>query len=539
MTATRRATVAVLLFLGVWSVAADEPSKPAEPAAVSYYREVRPIFAQHCQGCHQPAKAGGGFVMTSHAALLQKGEKDQPGIVPGKPEESFILDQVTPKNGKAAMPKGKEPLTGREINLIRTWIVQGAKDDTPASARGAVVDMAHPPVYVLPPVITSLAYSPDGQTLAVAGYHEVLLWKPDGSELLGRLVGLSERVQSLAFSPDGQRLAVTGGNPGRFGEVQVWDVTPSPQPSPRGGEGRVRGKLRLSQPVTFDTVYGASWSPDGKLIAFGCADNTLRAIDADTGKQVLYQGAHDDWVLGTVFSLQGTYLVSISRDRSMKLTDVPTNRFIDNITSITPGALKGGLQAVARRPSRYRTIAAGVAALSTMQPQGPPLNLAVGLAAAGTLAAPEHFLSKVPQDTPGAQPKVFDELLTAGADGTPRLYKMHREAKRVIGDDFNKIRDYEALPGRVFTVCFNGDGTLFAAGSSLEGKGEARVYNATDGKRLSTFEGQRGAVYTLDFSPDGSAVASAGFDGMVRINDPLTGKLLREFVSVPLTAGTR
>jgi WD40 repeat protein len=344
MTVTRLVIVSFLLLLGVGTAAADEPAKSPEPASVSYYREVRPIFAQHCQGCHQPAKAGGGFIMTSHADLLKKGENDLPGIVPGKPEESFVLEQITPRDGKAAMPRGKDPLTERQINLIRTWIVQGAKDDTPASARGVLVDAAHPPVYTLPPVIPSLAYSPDGNILAVAGYHEVLLWKADGSELLGRLVGLSERVQSLAFSPDGQRLAVTGGNPGRFGEVQVWDV------APQGEEGKVKGKLKLSQPVTFDTVYGASWSPDGKLIGFGCADNTLRAIEADTAKQVLYQGAHDDWVLGTVFSREGTYLVSISRDRSMKLTDVPTNRFIDNITSITPGALKGGLQAVARRP---------------------------------------------------------------------------------------------------------------------------------------------------------------------------------------------
>ena len=41
---------------------------------------------------------------------------------------------------------------------------------------------------------------------------------------MARLVGLSERIQSLAFSPDGKYLAVTGGSPGRFGEVQVWDV---------------------------------------------------------------------------------------------------------------------------------------------------------------------------------------------------------------------------------------------------------------------------------------------------------------------------
>ena len=84
--------------------------------------------------------------------------------------------------------------------------------------------MDHPPEYTRLPVIPALAFSPDGSLLAVAGFHEVLLWKADGSELVGRLVGLSERIESLAFSPDGKKLAVTGGRPARMGEVQVWDV---------------------------------------------------------------------------------------------------------------------------------------------------------------------------------------------------------------------------------------------------------------------------------------------------------------------------
>ncbi len=87
-----------------------------------------------------------------------------------------------------------------------------------------MVDAKHPPVYALPPVITALDYSPDSQLLAVSGYHEVLLHKADGTGLVGRLVGLSERINAIAFSPDGKQLAVAGGSPGRFGEVQVWDV---------------------------------------------------------------------------------------------------------------------------------------------------------------------------------------------------------------------------------------------------------------------------------------------------------------------------
>src|SRR5262249_28023853 len=131
-------------------------------------------------------------------------------------------------------------------------------------------------------------------------------------------------------------LAAAGGSPGRFGELQVWDVG--------------RKHLKMSVSITYDTLYGVSWSPDGSKIAFGCADNTVRAVNAADGKQILYQGAHNDWVLGTAFSKDGRFLASVCRDGTMKLTEVETQRFIDNITSITPGALKGGLTTVALDP---------------------------------------------------------------------------------------------------------------------------------------------------------------------------------------------
>lgn len=174
-----------------------------------------------------------------------------------------------------------------------------------------------------------MQFSADGKQLAVGGYHEVLVHDVDKlmaqqPSLVARLIGMSERIESLAFSPDGTQLAVAGGSPGRLGEVQVWSIDDF--------------TLKYSVPVTYDTCYGVSWSPDGKLIGFGCPDNTVRALNAETGDQVLFSGAHNDWVLDTVFSKESTHIVTVSRDRSMKLIEVGTERFIDNITSITPGA---------------------------------------------------------------------------------------------------------------------------------------------------------------------------------------------------------
>jgi len=172
---------------------------------VSYYREVRPILQANCQGCHQPAKPKGGYVMTDFKKLLAGGESEGTAIIPTHPDKSAMLKMVTPENGEASMPKGKPPLHASEIAMIHTWIAQGAQDDTPPDAKKHF-DAEHPPIYSRPPVITSLDYSPDGKLLAVAGFHEVLLYQTDNNKLAARLVGLSERVQSLRFSPDGNRL---------------------------------------------------------------------------------------------------------------------------------------------------------------------------------------------------------------------------------------------------------------------------------------------------------------------------------------------
>ncbi|MGC4005964.1 MAG: hypothetical protein QM811_23730 [Pirellulales bacterium] len=151
----------------------DAPPKPAavkgetsngETAkpTVSFYKDVRPIFQEHCQGCHQPAKRGGEYLMTEFAALIKGGESAKPAVVAGKPQASYLLEMVTPdKAGKAEMPQDKKPLAAAQIKTITNWIAAGALDDTPAGAKQRF-DADHPPIYRQPPLITALDVSPDG-----------------------------------------------------------------------------------------------------------------------------------------------------------------------------------------------------------------------------------------------------------------------------------------------------------------------------------------------------------------------------------------
>jgi dipeptidyl aminopeptidase/acylaminoacyl peptidase len=444
---------------------AAEPAT-APPGEVSYFRHVLPILrAKNCTGCHQPAKKGGEYVMTEFATLLKGGESGSAAVVPGDPKNSYLIQQITPVDGKADMPKDAPPLTAVEIATISKWIEQGAKDDTPASNRPQY-DAEHPPIYMAPPVIKSVEYSPKGDLVAVSGYHEVLLHNADGSGLATRLVGQSERIESARFSPDGKFLAVTGGSPGRFGELQIWDVE--------------KRQMKLSLMIGYDTCYGASWSPNNKLVAIGCPDNTIRAFDVETGKQVLFSGAHHDWVLDTTFSVNSDHVISVSRDMSMKLVEVATQRFIDNITSITPGALKGGLICIERHPTK-------------------------------------------------------DELLCGGSDGAPKIFKMVRTQARQIGDNANLIREFGAMPGRVFGVAFSSDGTKIAAASSNDGVGQVRTYKADDGAVLWQVDVPEGGMYAVDFSPDGNTVVAGGFDGDIRLINAADGKLIKRFTPVEVT----
>ena len=399
---------ATLLVPTAFADDAAEKTAASEPAAkmISYDADVLPIFRKACLGCHQSGKRMGEYLMTDFAALMRGGETGQAAIVAGDPDASYLIQQITPHDGKAEMPKAPWPaLLPVEVETIRTWISQGAVNDSPTDL-GPTFDAENPPVYINAPVVTSVAVSPDSKWIAAAGHHEVILIDAATGETAGRLVGMSPRINTVRFSPDSTRLAVAAGTPAELGELQVWDVASR--------------ELKLSVPVGSDTLSGARWSPDGTRIAFGSV-NIVRAVNAETGEEVLFQGAHEDWVIDTAFTSDGSHVVSVARDMTCKLTEVATQRFIDNVTSITPGALSGGLNSIAAHHER-------------------------------------------------------NEILVGGADGVAKVYRVFRETARKIGDDANLVRALPPLNGRIFSVAISPDGSLIAAAATIEETSEVRVW---------------------------------------------------------------
>ncbi|MDR3691877.1 MAG: PSD1 and planctomycete cytochrome C domain-containing protein [Fimbriimonas sp.] len=115
-------------FLGY--VAVQSPS-PKPPPRVSFDRDIMPIIGQKCFKCHGPdvSKAAAGLRLDSFAGAT-KALYDGSAIVPRHPEQSKMIERVSERREAFRMPpadSGVKPLTAEQIELVRTWIHQGAQ----------------------------------------------------------------------------------------------------------------------------------------------------------------------------------------------------------------------------------------------------------------------------------------------------------------------------------------------------------------------------------------------------------------------------
>ncbi|MGW8250937.1 MAG: WD40 repeat domain-containing protein, partial [Anaerolineales bacterium] len=176
--------------------------------------------------------------------------------------------------------------------------------------------------------LRAIAYNPDGSQLATADEEGVvILWDPETGERLAILLGHTNGVEKLAFSPDGKLLATASWD----GTVKVWDTstgdvllsldvdasdTPQVTFSPDG-----KHLLRTGESIQWwDTETwtellafpgtAAAISPDGRRLAIGAADGSLRLVDAVTGEeQFALRGSLSEPIEGILFSPDGSRLV--------------------------------------------------------------------------------------------------------------------------------------------------------------------------------------------------------------------------------------
>jgi Planctomycete cytochrome C len=102
------------------------------PPPVSYSRQVAPILALHCNGCHGDA---GGLSTRSYADLMNGGNLGKV-VMPGEPDRSLVIQFIEGRRGEGhRMPLGGRALSPEQIETIRRWIAEGAQRDVTAAKK--------------------------------------------------------------------------------------------------------------------------------------------------------------------------------------------------------------------------------------------------------------------------------------------------------------------------------------------------------------------------------------------------------------------
>jgi WD40 repeat protein len=204
--------------------------------------------------------------------------------------------------------------------------------------------------------ITDVAYSPGGRWLATTAVHEresggaVRLWDAETGREIRTFEEPSARAYGVAFSPDGRWLASGWGG----GMVRVWDTgdpagkareperyigtvrrvnfLPDGRLASAGGswQGSPFGEVKIWDLSTgcvvdlrghTDEVYALACSPDGRRLATGGNDQTIKLWDTTTGEEVFTLRGHTAPLSCVAFSPDGRRIASGSWDQTVRVWD--------------------------------------------------------------------------------------------------------------------------------------------------------------------------------------------------------------------------
>lgn len=445
-----RWSAGLLALVAAWAASASVASaqeQAAAPAPVSFAKDIGPVLVQKCQGCHGTAEPKAEYQVVSFNALNKPGASGMTPVTAGKLEASELYRLVSTSEASERMPKEGDPLPAETVALVKRWIEEGAKFDGPDAAAPLASYVPKAPFPAAPQAyhrtvsITALAFRPDGQELAVGGYHEITIWNPADGALLRRIGNVEQRVFGLAYSPDGTLLAVAGGEPGVGGGVRLYDPN--------------TGAIVKDLASTADCAFDVQFNPAGSKLAACSADRSIRIFDVAAGKQDFLIEDHADWVMGIAWNHDGTRLASASRDKTSKLFDTSNGESL----ATYPGHGEA-VYGVAFSPDGAQVYTSG--ASKTIQLWNP---------ADGAKIA----------DIGGFGGEVDKVVIRQGfafaacADGIVRQFQVSDRAA---------VRSYTGHADWVYAIAYNeATGRLASGGYD----GEVRVWNGADGALVKSF----------------------------------------------------
>lgn len=357
--------------------------------------------------------------------------------------------------------------------------------------------------------------------MASAKAEKIWLWNTHTQQLSGILEGHARDVFAIAFSPDGKTLASAGWD----WTLRLWDT--------RAGKPR---KIFGEHPSSANTV---AFSPDGKTIAsangglirmWDTQGASLRLWYARTGEHLAHYIDHIDQVHAVVFSPNGKLLASSGFDSRLRLWDAGTGHHI--------ATLRGGGYAVAFSPNgKLLANAYGgdgiIGTIGLWDPHTGELRYVLGphhgllncvaFSPDGKTLASGQDSEIILWDIPTAQRRLSLTTQHTGAvysvafspDGKTLASGSQDQTLRLWDPNTGEHRATLRYPGYVTSVAFSPDETLLAIGSSNWVNGQIQLLDTKTLQPRETLMGHTEGIAALAFSPDGRTLASASWDGTI------------------------